>query len=69
VTGSVTGFAGSGDVTVRVHDDASGEYLYSFTASVGGSYTATIYDSLRDHFSEVFEDTAHVGRSGKWKAA
>jgi len=69
VTGAVTGFAGSGDVTVRVHDDASGEYLYAFTASVGGSYTATIYDSVRDHFAEVFEDTSHVGRSGKWKAA
>ena len=67
-TGSVSGYAGTGAVTVKVHDDISGVHLYTFTASVGGSYTATIYDNTRDHFSQVFEDATHVGRSGKWKA-
>jgi len=68
-SGNVTGYAGTGAVTVNVHDTTSGEELYTFTASAGGAYTATIYDNTRDHYSEVFEDTTHVGRSANWKAS
>lgn len=67
-TGAVTGYAGTGAVTVKVHEDANAAHLYTVTASAGGSYTATIYDSTRDHYSQVYEDATHVGRSAPWKA-
>lgn len=68
-TGAVTGYAGTGAVTVNAHDDTSGELLYTVTASAGGSYTVTTFDNTRYHYSEVFEDATHVGRSPKWMAA
>ena len=69
ITGVVTGYAGTGAVTVSVHDATSGEFLYTLTASAGGSYTATIYDNTRNHFSEVYENATHVGRSANWTAS
>lgn len=68
-TGNVTGYAGTGAVTVNIHDATSGEKLYTVTASAGGAYSVTMYDSSRDHYSEVYEDATHVGRSSNWKAA
>jgi hypothetical protein len=68
-TGQVSGYAGTGAVTVKVLEDATNEHLYTVTASAGGEYTATMYDSTRDHYAHVFEDATHVGRSAKWKAA
>lgn len=68
-TGNVTGYAGTGAVTVNVHDSTTGEKLYSVTASAGGAYSVTMYDDTRDHFSQVYEDATHVGRSSNWKAA
>lgn len=68
-TGNVTGYAGTGAVTVNIHDATSGEKLYTVTASAGGAYSVTMYDSSRDHYSEVYEDATHVGRSANWKAS
>lgn len=67
--GSVSGFSGDGDVAVKIHDVATGEHLYTVSAAVGGNYSAVIYDNTRDHFSQVYEDATHVGRSSNWKAA
>jgi uncharacterized protein YggE len=67
-TGNVTGYAGDGSVTVKVHDTATGEHLYTTTAAAGGAYSVTVYDSTRDHFSHVYEDATHHGDSENWKA-
>ena len=68
-TGDVTGYAGTGAVTVKIHDTTTGEHLYTVTAASGGAYSVTMYDSARDHYAEVYEDATHVGRSANWKAA
>lgn len=68
-TGNVTGYVGSGAVTVNIHDATTGEKVYTTTASAGGAYSITMYDNTRDHFSQVYEDATHVGRSANWKAA
>lgn len=67
-TDTVSGYAGTGAVTVKIHDATSGEHLYTVTASAGGSYTVNVYDNTRPHFSEVREDGTHVGRSDDWTA-
>lgn len=69
-SGTVSGYAGTGvGLTVKVHDDTSGELLYTATTTTGGAYTVTGYDNTRDLYSEVFEDSTHVGRSAKFKLA
>jgi len=68
-TGNVSGYAGTGAVTVKIHDSTTGEHLYTVTASAGGAYSVTMYDSTRDHYASVSEDATHVGRSPDWKAA
>lgn len=62
VSGTVIN-SGGGTVTIYAYDTTD-RRCWGTTSRVGdGSYSITVYDSSRTHFTESYEDGTHIGRS------
>ncbi|MBP9728101.1 MAG: hypothetical protein KBD27_01855 [Candidatus Moranbacteria bacterium] len=70
VSGTVTGYAGSGiGLTVNIYRSDTKTLVGSVATTSGGAYTFTWYDNTIDLYAECIEDATHVGRSDDGTAA
>lgn len=62
VGGTISGSNG-GTVNIALHRDGTGEKILTTSQSGDGAYAFTWYDNTENLFVQVYEDSAHVGRS------
>ncbi len=64
LTGSITGYTGSGaDIKVNFYTADKKDFVLRTTTTSGGTFSVVWYDDTKHLFAEAKQDASHVGRS------